>query len=172
MKRQSLPWLLLILMLSAQIAVAQIQMTNSVIGSGAGGGSGINNSVTGTVGQTAIGVVSGPDWFHEIGFWTTSLVPTDVTDQDILPATFWLGQNHPNPFNPRTTIQYNVPKAGNVRMQLYDIQGRLVRTLMNRDHEPGYFEFNLDGRDLSSGVYFYSIEAGNYHDTKKLVLLK
>ncbi|MCP4546953.1 MAG: T9SS type A sorting domain-containing protein [bacterium] len=172
MKRQSLIWLLLIPMLSALPVNAQIQMTNSVVGSGWGGGSGSNNSLIGTVGQAAIGIATGPDWYHEVGFWTSSFTLTGVEEHDVPPAAYWLGQNHPNPFNPTTTIRYAVPEAGHVRMQLYDIRGRQVRTLMSRDHEPGYFEFRLDANDLASGIYFYSIEAGTYAATKKLLLLK
>jgi hypothetical protein len=97
-----------------------------------------------------------------------------------LPQAFALGQNHPNPFNPSTTINYQVPEdAGMAKFTLnvYDIRGRLVRTLENGTKGPGYYTAYWDGTDnrgrqVSSGVYFYRFSSKDYTATRKMVLLK
>lgn len=90
---------------------------------------------------------------------------------------FSLNQNHPNPFNPNTRIQFSVPRRTRVQLRIYDLAGRLVRTLDDREREPGLHEVVWDGRDtrgvrVASGVYFCRLEAGGSVDAKKLVLLK
>jgi len=124
------------------------------------------------MGQTVIGIVSGPSHWHHIGFWGGPPTPTDADDTAGLPTIYWLGQNHPNPFNPKTTIRYAVPDPGRVKIVLYDIRGRAVRRLLDEDHEAGFYKLDLDADDLSSGVYFYRMQAGSYIETKKLVLMK
>ena len=89
-----------------------------------------------------------------------------------IPTRFELYQNYPNPFNPATTIKYDIAKATNVRISIYDVLGREVLILVNEFKKAGYYEVKLDGSSLSTGVYFYKIEAGTYVDTKKMVLVK
>jgi uncharacterized delta-60 repeat protein len=89
-----------------------------------------------------------------------------------IPGSFALNQNYPNPFNPATIIKYAIPKNVNVIIKIYDILGREVKTLVNEFQKAGYYEISFDGSNLSSGVYFYKIQAGDYKDVKKLVLLK
>ncbi len=90
----------------------------------------------------------------------------------------FLAQNTPNPFNPTTTISYSLASAGRVTLRIYDVAGRLVRTLVDDDHAPaGSREATWDGRDnsgatVASGVYFYRLEAGSFVSTKKMLLLK
>ena len=156
----------------AMPAAGQIQMRRSVLGGGGGVSSGAGNSVNGTLAQAVVGVVSGAGWLHEIGFWHGPPISTGVDESAGLPTVFNLGQNQPNPFNPTTTIRFAVPEAAQVTIRLFDIRGRLVRNLMNEALEPGYHEFVLRADGLSSGVYFYRMEADDFGDTKKLVLLK
>lgn len=87
---------------------------------------------------------------------------------------FELKQNYPNPFNPVTTIEFNLPKAGTISVKVFDISGRLIRTEINNLYlNTGNFQFDFDGSDLSSGIYFYSLEVNsNILDTKKMVLIK
>jgi hypothetical protein len=96
-------------------------------------------------------------------------------------AEFGLLQNQPNPFNKLTAISYQIPltpfnKGGQrgipVRLAIYDITGRLVETLVEKPHKPGVYQVQWDGKDQSSGIYFYRLQSGNYTDTKKLILLK
>jgi hypothetical protein len=97
----------------------------------------------------------------------------------ILPRAFRLEQNYPNPFNPSTTISYHVPAdvSSRVRLCIYDLRGRLVRTLVDRDLGAGSYSAFWDGADnngvpLSSGVYIYRMRAGDYSASRKMILLK
>lgn len=89
-----------------------------------------------------------------------------------LPVKFELGQNYPNPFNPVTTIKYSVPKQAFVTLKIYDLLGREVKTLVNENRSAGTYEVEFNAFHLASGVYFYRMEAGDFVDVKKLVLLK
>jgi len=88
------------------------------------------------------------------------------------PDKFTLLQNYPNPFNPATTIVYGIPKDGHVSLKLYDMNGREIRTLVNEPKSSGYYSITFSIGDLSSGIYFYKLESGNYIAAKKLVLIK
>ena len=89
-----------------------------------------------------------------------------------LPNTFSLKQNYPNPFNPLTTIEYNIPQNNFVRITIYNLRGEKIKTLVNKNKIAGNYSIVFDGNNFSSGIYFYRIEAGNYSNTKKLVLMK
>jgi hypothetical protein len=89
-----------------------------------------------------------------------------------LPNEFVLNQNYPNPFNPNTTISYQLPLQSHVTLKLFDVLGREVATLVNVVEEPGYKSLTFDASRLSSGVYYYRLQAGNYIETKKLLLLR
>ena len=88
------------------------------------------------------------------------------------PKTFMLSQNYPNPFNPSTNISYQLPANYFVVLNLYDVLGRKVATLVHERQSAGSHSVKFDATNLPSGVYFYRLEAGTYHDTKKLLLLK
>ena len=92
--------------------------------------------------------------------------------QNILPLHFYLSQNYPNPFNPTTTIKYSIPKTSYVTVKVYDIIGREIRTLVNNQKSTGNHEIVFNASELSSGIYFYKMQAGNFIKTKKLILLK
>jgi hypothetical protein len=89
-----------------------------------------------------------------------------------VPTEFTLHQNHPNPFNPTTTIKYELPLDARVTLNVYDVLGKEVLTLVDGFVPAGYHQVQLDGSRLSSGVYFYRINAGTFTDVKKLLLLK
>ena len=91
-----------------------------------------------------------------------------------IPSSFELYQNFPNPFNPNTTIQYQIPKESYVSIKIYDILGREIASLVNEQKTAGTYKTNFDASkyNLSSGTYFYTIKAGEFIKTKKLVLLK
>jgi hypothetical protein len=93
-------------------------------------------------------------------------------DLDIISVEYSLMQNYPNPFNPVTLINYSIPKVTFVSLIVYDVIGNEVKTLVNELKNPGMYQVSFDGRGLSSGVYFYRIQAENFIDTKKLILLK
>jgi spore coat protein A len=89
-----------------------------------------------------------------------------------IPASFVLSQNYPNPFNARTLIQYSLPQATHVSLDIYDILGRKVRNLVDSDQEPGQFQVSVNAGDFASGVYFYKLQAGDFSETKRMSLLK
>lgn len=94
-----------------------------------------------------------------------------------LPTTYELSQNYPNPFNPTTTIKFALPEAGRVSLKIYNIRGQLVKTLASGYYEAGYHQVQWNatsefGDKVASGFYFYSIQAGNFHQVKKMLLVK
>jgi Secretion system C-terminal sorting domain len=89
-----------------------------------------------------------------------------------IPQTFILFQNYPNPFNPTTIISYSIPKSTYVSIKIYDALGREVKTLVKENKSPGTYNISFNGAGLSSGVYFYKMQAGSFVQTKKLLLIK
>ncbi|MEG8946843.1 endo-1,4-beta-xylanase [Rosettibacter firmus] len=89
-----------------------------------------------------------------------------------LPNEFRLEQNYPNPFNPTTKITYVLPSRTTVSLKVYDVLGRHIKTLVDDLQNPGSYTVTFDGSGLSSGVYFYRLEAGGYSKTKQMILMK
>lgn len=83
-----------------------------------------------------------------------------------------LYQNYPNPFNPSTKIRFYVPQNVKVKLSVYYMLGKQVATLVDEYKEKGIYEVNFDGNNLVSGVYYYKLEAGNYNEVKKMLLVK
>jgi hypothetical protein len=88
------------------------------------------------------------------------------------PDEFYLSQNYPNPFNPKTNFEFRIANLGFVSLKVYDILGSEVATLVNEIKQPGTYKIEFDATKLSSGVYFYRLEAGKFSETKKLMLMK
>ncbi len=97
---------------------------------------------------------------------------TGLTGNNQLPATYTLEQNYPNPFNPSTSISYSVPKAGFVKLSVFDALGREIEVLSSGVKQPGNYEADFDATGLNSGIYFYRLEAGEFTATKKMILIK
>ncbi len=95
-----------------------------------------------------------------------------VAVSDVVPAEYALNQNYPNPFNPVTTIAYRIPENTGVQLNVYDMSGRRVRTLVNEYANAGSYEVSFDASGLPSGVYFYRLDAGSHSTVKKMVLMK
>jgi len=89
-----------------------------------------------------------------------------------LPNQFFLQQNYTNPFNPSTTIKFELPKSTEVRLSVFDMLGREVSVLVNDRRDAGFHEVKFDGSHLGSGVYFYRLHTGYFTQTKRLLLLK
>jgi photosystem II stability/assembly factor-like uncharacterized protein len=87
-------------------------------------------------------------------------------------SNFILEQNYPNPFNPNTTINYQIPEISFVTLKVYDLLGNEIATLVNEEKPIGTYEAEFDATDLPSGIYFYSMQVGNFIETKKMVLMK
>lgn len=88
------------------------------------------------------------------------------------PNTFSLEQNYPNPFNPSTNIKFSIPERSIVTLKIYDVLGKEITTMVNEEKQAGSYTLKFDGKELSSGLYFYTFKAGNYTSTKKMLLLK
>jgi photosystem II stability/assembly factor-like uncharacterized protein len=115
---------------------------------------------------------------HNFGIYKSTSPVTSVDEVvDVQPKEFKLFQNYPNPFNPSTKIKFTVPvvetgHAPSLQLVVYDILGNKIATLVNEEKPAGSYEAEFDGSNLSSGIYIYKLTAGNFTDSKKLILLK
>ncbi|MGD1007035.1 MAG: T9SS type A sorting domain-containing protein, partial [Ignavibacteriaceae bacterium] len=132
--------------------------------------------------QTAESAPGPPGWYYIASSDTTvaiylirayvSLITGVKQEIELTPKTFSLSQNYPNPFNPSTIINFAVPKAGKVRIAVYNQLGQQVALIADKEYSPGSYSINFNGASLASGIYFYRIETGSFTQTKKMVLLK
>jgi len=94
------------------------------------------------------------------------------------PDNYVIEQNFPNPFNPTTVIRYGLPYQSNVKLEIYDITGKLVQTILNNEQNAGYYQADITLNNKASGIYFYVLEAkqingeGKFRETKKMLLVK
>ncbi len=98
--------------------------------------------------------------------------PSAVNNKQQNPISFRLDQNYPNPFNPVTEIKYSIEKTGLVQLNVYDILGIDIKTLINQEQSPGNYSVAFDGSNLPSGIYFYKLKTKNLSSTKKMILMK
>ena len=108
----------------------------------------------------------------QVDFDGTANYSSEVEVSYTAPKKFELAQNYPNPFNPSTVINFEIPNAGKVSLKVYNILGNEIATLINKDMPAGSHSVRFNAANLSSGLYFYTIKAGNYTATKKMMLLK
>jgi hypothetical protein len=102
------------------------------------------------------------------------VMPTGIEDDHSsrIPKTYEFYQNYPNPFNPITHIRYGLPIASDVRIVIYNTIGQVIKTLLDKPMPAGYHQVELNSQNLPSGIYFYRIEAGEFQDVKKMILIK
>jgi hypothetical protein len=130
------------------------------------------------LGQPAIGSFGGSLQHRAgIGYGLELSLPSIAFATPSLPLRTCLGQNHPNPFNPETYIRYSLRKPGSVGLRVYDVDGRLIKGLVEEDLPAGEYTVRWDGTDeggspVASGIYFCRLEAGDSRDVRKMVLLK
>jgi len=111
-------------------------------------------------------------------WWDPAEFPENVMiEKSEMPTEFSLGQNSPNPFNPSTVIHYSVPLSSEVTINIYDILGRLVKTLVNKNQSPGWYSVEWNGTDalnkpVASGMYLYEIDTGVFRECKKMILIR
>ena len=101
-----------------------------------------------------------------------SLTLVGIQEEEQLPTHYSISQNYPNPFNPTTKINFALPKTALIKIIIYDLLGREIRTLINKKLEAGYHEINFDAYNLPGGIYFYRIQSGYFIHAKKMILLK
>ncbi|MBK8947019.1 MAG: Ig-like domain-containing protein [Ignavibacteriae bacterium] len=124
--------------------------------------------------QNENGEKFGELFFDDIQFNIITEIENNIISK---PNLFYLKQNYPNPFNPTTTIEYSIPKnekgkTPNVKILLFDILGREIKTLVNESHKPGNYKIQFDGSNLPSGVFYYQLKYESYLSTKKMMLIK
>ena len=102
----------------------------------------------------------------------TVLNPVGVSDQNLVVNKFELEQNYPNPFNPSTVIRYTIAEKSNVTLTVYNSIGIKISTLLSEEKSEGTFTIEFDGSNLASGIYYIRLNARNFTDVKKMVLLK
>ncbi|MBK7160478.1 MAG: T9SS type A sorting domain-containing protein [Ignavibacteria bacterium] len=103
--------------------------------------------------------------------YSTISVGINLSSSEI-PSHFNLFQNYPNPFNPVTNLEFGIAKLGFVSLKVFDVLGKEVVTLVNEKLSPGVYESKFDGSSLSSGIYFYKLEAGDFIETKRMILIR
>lgn len=152
-----------------------LQYVTSFPWSGGAWGSGVDKKLAGI---DFFGGYSNSEMYVDDFYFGDVAPPNIITDvedeegQDELPTDFSLSQNYPNPFNPSTKIEFSIPKQSNVSLKVYDVLGREVSQLINSELQAGLHSVNFDASGLSTGIYFYKIEAGNFTEVKKMSLLK
>jgi hypothetical protein len=113
-------------------------------------------------------------------YWKDSIsisIQTLNAEENNIPKYFSLGNAYPNPFNPNTTIQYGLSSMEFVTIEIYDLMGRKIKSLVNEKLDPGIYSYNWDATDnmnqpVSGGMYFYQMQAGDFKETKKIILIK
>ena len=104
--------------------------------------------------------------------FTVAADPIGIQPISTIAKEFSLGQNYPNPFNPNTKINFSIPKSEYTFLRVYDILGREVKTLVAEPLNAGEYQVDFDAKDLSSGMYYYSLRSGDFISVKKMVLVK
>jgi hypothetical protein len=126
-------------------------------------------------------VISGTDTVSV--FWKATVTyvnPTSIDENPNSPTKFFLYQNSPNPFNPSTIIKYSIPnvianevkQSQFVSLKVYDVLGNEIATLVNEEKPAGIYEVEFDAASLPSGIYFYKLKAGDFIETKKMIVIK
>ncbi len=117
-------------------------------------------------------LVSNPSFFIEQDFRACTPNAIGITLISSIVKEFNLSQNYPNPFNPTTKINFSIPNSDYVSLRVYDMLGREVKVLVNENLTAGEYQADFNAKGLSSGMYYYSLRAGEYVDVKKMVLVK
>ncbi len=124
-------------------------------------------------GVANIGDISGNIGYTVNQYYASLLfVTTGINEEAAIPDVYFLSDNYPNPFNPTTLFKYGLPEDAHVVFEIYDVLGRRVETLLNEQQQAGYHEVTWNGDRFASGMYFVRMQAGDFGDTKKMVLLK
>lgn len=116
--------------------------------------------------------VSNPSQFIEVDFRVATPLAIGIQQISSIVNEYSLSQNYPNPFNPSTKINFSIPKSEYVSLRIYDLLGREVKVLVNGNLTVGEYEVDFDAKGLASGMYYYSLRAGEFVNVKKMVLVK
>ncbi len=122
--------------------------------------------------QLTIYVDEGNDGTIDDTLYIANTVDVEYEGNLLTPNEYNLAQNFPNPFNPTTTIRYSIPQRSNVSLKVYDVLGNEIATLVNEEKVSGVYTATFDASTLASGMYLYRLQAGNFVETKKMILLR
>lgn len=122
--------------------------------------------------QLQVGTFSNPNDRIIIDFVATTDPTVNVQTINQMPQDYFLSQNYPNPFNPSTMINFGIKEEGNVSIKIYNILGSEIAEVVNDYFTPGTYSYSFDASELSSGIYFYRLNAGTYTEVKKMILEK
>jgi hypothetical protein len=103
---------------------------------------------------------------------TSSYITTGIEQFEGEVSTYSLSNNYPNPFNPSTKISYTIPQRSNVSLKVFNLLGSEVASLVNEEKSAGVYQIEFNAANLSSGIYFYKLQADTFVETKKMILLK
>ncbi len=162
------------------IAISDTNIFAGIDGSGVflSTNKGANWTITGLTDPEVLTLLaSGTDLFAGTsgGVWRrplSEMITSVENKSNDIPSKFILEQNHPNPFNPSTSIQYAISSNQFVQLKVYDVIGNEVATLVNEEKPAGNYEVSFNASRLSSGIYFYKLQAGSFVETKKMILIK
>ena len=153
------------------------QVGFDIDGEAAGDYSGTSVSMNSAGDRVAIGAMYNDGTASDAGHVRVYSLTELFIDNRMMPTEYAIHQNYPNPFNPVTTLRYDIPENAMINITIYDMLGRQVKTLINQTQDAGYRSVIWDatndyGKPVSAGIYLYQIQAGEYMQTKKMVLLK
>jgi hypothetical protein len=154
---------------------AQYEIGAWVVGSGGGESSNDSHMVISALGQPLTGIKQNNSFLVQSGFMyvaSASIITSVEQRDDYISTKFNLEQNFPNPFNPSTTIGFSIPERTSVSLDLYNALGQRVAGIINDEVSAGTHEVTFDASHLPNGVYIYRLRAGDYVESKKLLLLK
>lgn len=164
------------------LASSPARAVELVFGTADGGGGlslGGTLAIHGTIGQPDAGVLAGGSLLVQGGLWWGGSHPTAIPDPDLpgVPRVFRLHAAAPNPFNPRTTVRFEVPREGRVQIEVVDLRGRIVAHLQDETLFPGVHSVDWNGRDhrgsgVASGTYFVRMRAQGFGAVRKVSLVK
>jgi hypothetical protein len=150
----------------------------SALGSGLSGNNSIGKTITGFLGRIVYGgnfTNAGGNTVSNLALWGTPLGIKPIGGE--VPGSYILEQNYPNPFNPVTKIRFGIPSRSgsemtNVKIAVFNVLGKEIMELVNQYLEPGNYEIEFDGGNLSSGTYFYKLVTGDFTSAKKMIIMK
>ena len=160
------------LLLLPLVTQGQFNISRSSFGNGSTSVASDINSISSSLGQSLIEQTSNSESNIIFGFWNVNRTLVNVDDNDLLPDKFELFQNYPNPFNPTTKIKYSIPETSNVLIEVFNVLGQRVSVLIDEEKKPGFYINEFNAVNLSSGFYVYRINAKNFVEVKKMMLLK